>query len=124
MVIFRFRPEIGGSTRAAYDNEGRSRQSMSRHRTLSTASASYYFLEIRRQRVLTFTSASWTTVLSIVQAVSQASKKIWWAVVGRPSPGGVISHRAMETIPCYASMAAVFMRSIGLVGQYQALDEE
>lgn len=46
------------------------------------------------------------------------------AGVRRESPGGVISHREMMTTPRYASMAAVFMRSIGLVGQYQALDEE
>ena len=36
----------------------------------------------------------------------------------------MITYRDMLTKPRYASMAADFMRSIGLIGQFQALDED
>ena len=35
-----------------------------------------------------------------------------------------MSHKGMPANPRYASMAADFMRSTGLIGQYQALDED
>ncbi len=37
---------------------------------------------------------------------------------------GVITHKDMLTKPRYASMAADFMRSTGLIGQYQVLEED
>lgn len=51
-------------------------------------------------------------------------RRKWGAEVRRKSPDGVISHKEMITTPRYASMAADFMRSTGLIGQYQVLDEE
>ncbi len=36
----------------------------------------------------------------------------------------MITHKDMLTKPRYASMAADFMRSTGLIGQYQALEKD
>lgn len=38
--------------------------------------------------------------------------------------GDVITHRDVLTKPRYASMAADFMKSTGLIRQFQALDED
>ena len=51
-------------------------------------------------------------------------RRTFWAGVKRKSPGEVISHKEIMSTPRYASMAADFMRSTGLIGQYHALDEE
>lgn len=51
-------------------------------------------------------------------------RRKWWANERRKAEGGVITHKDMLTKPRYASMAADFMRSTGLIGQFQALDED
>ena len=45
-----------------------------------------------------------------------------WAVERRKAPGGVLTHVDMLTTPRYASMAADFMKSTGLIGQFHPLD--
>ena len=70
--------------------------------------------QLNKQSVMYFMSAG----------CSINKEESWWAGVRRRSPGGVISHKEMMTTPRYASMAADFIRSTGLIGQYQALDAE
>lgn len=47
-----------------------------------------------------------------------------WAVKRRKTPGGVSTHEEILTIPRYASTAADFMKSTGLIAQFQARDME
>ncbi len=51
-------------------------------------------------------------------------RREWWAEERRKVKFGVITHKDMLTKPRYASMAADFMRSTGLIGQYQVLEED
>ncbi len=51
-------------------------------------------------------------------------RRMWWAEERRKVERGVITHKDMLTKPRYASMAADFMRSTGLIGQYQALEKD
>ena len=48
----------------------------------------------------------------------------WWKKERAESPTGAISYTDMLTMPGYVSKAADFMRSTGLIGQYQALDND
>ena len=58
--------------------------------------------------------------------VYNKQRRKWWAEERRKVEGGVITHKDVLTKPHYASMAADFMRSTstGLIGQFQALDED
>ena len=49
-------------------------------------------------------------------------RREWWANERRKAEGGVISHVDMLNNPRYITMAADFIKSTGLIGQYQALD--
>ncbi len=51
-------------------------------------------------------------------------RREWWKKERTESPTGAISWIDMLTVPGYVSKAADFMRSTGLIGQYQALDED
>ena len=51
-------------------------------------------------------------------------RREWWANEKRKAFGGAISHVDMPNKPRYISMAADFIKSTGLIGQYQALDED
>ena len=51
-------------------------------------------------------------------------RREWWAEERRKVKFSVITHKDMLTKPRYASMAADFMRSTGLIGQYQVLEED
>ena len=49
-------------------------------------------------------------------------RREWWAKERRKTLGGVISHTDMLNNLCYISMAADFIKNIGLIGQFRALD--
>ena len=51
-------------------------------------------------------------------------RRRWWAKESRLAPTGVIIHKEMLSSPEYTSMAADFMRSTVLIGQFQALEED
>ena len=51
-------------------------------------------------------------------------RREWWANEKRKSFGGTIAHVDMLNNPRYISIAADFIKSTGLIGQYQALDED
>ena len=51
-------------------------------------------------------------------------RREWWANEKRKAFGGIISHIDMLNNPRYISIAADFIKSTGLIGQYQTLDED
>ena len=51
-------------------------------------------------------------------------RREWWRKARTESLTGAITYEDMLTVPRYVSKAADFMRSTGLIGQYQALDED
>lgn len=51
-------------------------------------------------------------------------RRKWWAEERRKVKLGVITHKDMMTKPRYASIAADFIKSTGLIGQFQALDND
>ena len=51
-------------------------------------------------------------------------RRSWWVKERRNSPSEVIIYRKMLMTPPYTSMAADFIRSTGLIRQYQALNKD
>ena len=51
-------------------------------------------------------------------------RREWWKKERAESPTEAISYTDMLTVPGYVSKAADFMRGTGLIGQYQALDND
>ena len=51
-------------------------------------------------------------------------RREWWRKERTESLTGAIIYADMLTVPAHVSKAADFMRSTGLIGQYQALDED